>query len=151
MPKLKFWHAPEKINEFVKDLIYNIPSFKHIDPDRVHIIFSNSRTRRTIACCHAFSKRIQFALDIEPHYVIELIKRHWNRLDEFERAKVLIHELYHIPRTFSGNLRNHNCNFRSSSSMGIERTLMETYLKKHTNKTEQEVKDFIRKSMLSVL
>lgn len=52
-------------------------------------------------------KVFQKALNIKPAYVIEVLSRHYDKLDGDSKKKVLIHELLHIPKNFSGALAPH--------------------------------------------
>lgn len=47
------------------------------------------------------------ALKEEAAYIIETISEKFDRLPDFEKDKVLLHELTHIPRNFSGALMPH--------------------------------------------
>ncbi len=49
----------------------------------------------------------QQALNITPHYCIEVLSEKFDRLSLDDQERVLIHELLHIPKTFSGALVPH--------------------------------------------
>ncbi|MFH1786334.1 MAG: putative metallopeptidase [archaeon] len=138
MAKLELKKAPQGLQMLLGDIIRSIPEFGHIDPSRVHLIVSNSDSR-ALALCHEMSRRIQFALGVPPHYVIELVEKHWSGLDAEMRAKVLIHELYHIPKTFSGHLRSHDHRKGFGRySRRLEEDLYRDYLHKHPQKSREE-------------
>jgi predicted metallopeptidase len=50
----------------------------------------------------------QEALGVPAQYVIEVLVEHYDVLDRDEQLKIVIHELLHIPKTFSGAVRNHS-------------------------------------------
>lgn len=56
---------------------------------------------------YSVSSALRFALGMEPTYVIEVISERFDMLDTEGRESVLIHELLHIPRRFTGGLRPH--------------------------------------------
>jgi len=145
MSRLNFRHAPDALKQLMHDIVSATPEFRHIDPHRVHLIFSNSNTR-ALAYCHQMSKRYQFAMNLRPNYVIELISSHWQKLSPEQKAKVIIHELYHIPRTFSGNLRSHKNGF-SSCGRHTENRLYHNYIHHHPSKTREEVLDFLHQAL----
>ncbi|MEK7472904.1 MAG: putative metallopeptidase [Patescibacteria group bacterium] len=49
----------------------------------------------------------QRTLNVEPAYIVEVISEHFDSLSLKEQDKVLLHELTHIPRNFSGALVAH--------------------------------------------
>jgi predicted metallopeptidase len=69
-------------------------------------------SRGTIARCHTIGKLIQKALDIRAIYVLEFLSERFDKLDEEEKIKTIIHELMHIPKSFGGGFKHHDfvCN-----------------------------------------
>ena len=51
------------------------------------------------------SQIFQQALNLKAHYVVEVMMPGFGRLSRAEQDRVLIHELLHVPSTFSGGLR----------------------------------------------
>jgi predicted metallopeptidase len=101
------YRPAEDVREDVGDLIASL-SLGHIDPSRIICYRSTgSKSRRTVARCYALSKIWQDALKIPSYYIIEVISEHYDHLSEEDQAKVLIHELMHIPKCFGGGLRPH--------------------------------------------
>ena len=79
----------------------------HID-HRVRCVRSRgSRSRWTLARCHAMSAVFPVALGIPMHYVIEVISETFDVLDTEEKIKTLIHEMLHVPPSFGGGLKSH--------------------------------------------
>jgi len=88
--------------------IAKILGMEHIDFSRVGFIRSyGSKTRRTIARCHALGKLMQKAIGIKAFYAIEFLER-FNKMNKEEQDKTIIHELLHIPKTFGGGFRHHD-------------------------------------------
>ena len=80
----------------------------HIDCNRVVCIRGRgSKTKRTIARCHALPKVMQLAMETRAFYVIEFLER-FESLTAAEKDMTIIHELMHIPRTFGGGFRQHD-------------------------------------------
>lgn len=64
-------------------------------------------TSRAIARIWSLPRPWQLALKIEPQYIIEVIAERFDRLSDSDKDRTLIHELMHIPKTFSGALVPH--------------------------------------------
>lgn len=82
-----------------------------ISHDFSRIVFmrsTGSKSRRTLARCHALPRIMQAALDTKAHYVIEVVSENFDKLSEAEKTKTLIHELLHIPKSFGGGFRHHS-------------------------------------------
>jgi len=79
----------------------------HVDSKRVIAFRSKGGKARARARIWSFPRIWQQALGIRAHYIIEVISHHFDDLSEDEQIKVLIHELMHIPKSFSGALVPH--------------------------------------------
>ncbi len=88
--------------------IINVLGLNYINTNRLFFVKSiNSTSRYTRARCHGLIRPWQVSLGEEPAYIIEVISKFFNKMSYEDKTKLLIHELLHIPRTFSGALRNH--------------------------------------------
>jgi len=94
----------EQAREIVKTLELN-----HIDVDNVGFIRSfGTKSRRTIARCHAMGKVMQKALDRKAFYVLEFLSERFDKQSEIDREKTILHELMHIPKSFGGGFKHHD-------------------------------------------
>ncbi len=84
--------------------------FSHVKLDSVVVMRSfGSKTRRTIARCHALGKAMQLAMGRKHgFYVIEVISKRFDKMCEEDKIKTLIHELMHIPKSFGGGFKHHD-------------------------------------------
>ncbi len=100
--------------EFAPDIQANAEKiskmiFPHVKIERIKCFRSyGTSTRRTLARCHALGKIMQKALDIRAFYVLEFISERFDKLNEEEKMKVIIHELMHIPYSFGGGFKHHD-------------------------------------------
>lgn len=89
--------------------ISSVLQLSHVNLERVRCVKSfGSSSRRTLARIHTLSKIFQKTLSAEPFYIIEVISENFEKLDEAEKTRTLIHELLHIPKGFGGGFRHHS-------------------------------------------
>jgi len=113
--------APEvkrQIRVLVKQL-----DFTHIKINNIHCIRSLDAKTRAYARIWGMSRLFKEVAGLEPHYIIEVISKKYDKLPPREQMKTLIHELMHIPKTFSGALLSHRGPHREISDREIERIL----------------------------
>ncbi|AKM79249.1 MAG: Metallopeptidase [Candidatus Beckwithbacteria bacterium GW2011_GWB1_47_15] len=79
----------------------------HVNPDRIVCFRSFHSRSRARARIWGFPKIWQLALGKPPHYVIEVLAEKFDHLSADDQTRVLIHELLHIPKNFSGALLPH--------------------------------------------
>jgi predicted metallopeptidase len=96
----------------VEDIVRKL-ELEHVDISRIACFKSQgSSSRRTVARCYALSKIWQKTLNVQAHYIIEVLSEKFDKLSEADKDRVLIHELLHIPKSFGGGFRHHDfvCN-----------------------------------------
>ena len=80
----------------------------HVILENVACFRSTGSKSRAYARIWALPRIFQKAMATKAHYAIEFLES-FERVSEQEKDKIIIHELLHIPKTFSGGLRPHNC------------------------------------------
>lgn len=101
------WVEDKKIEKRVRELSDG-GRLDHINPARVFCFRSRGAKTRAYARIWGLSRIFQQALAIGPAYVIEVISEKFDKLPSDKQDMVLIHELLHIPKTFSGALVPHH-------------------------------------------
>ncbi len=79
----------------------------HVINSRIICMRSFGAKARAYARIWSLPEIWRNALEINPFYVIEVLSENYDPLSEEEKIKVLIHELLHIPKKFSGGLVPH--------------------------------------------
>lgn len=98
----------EELMQIMHDII-DILNMKHVNKSRVFCLRSRgSASRNTIARCHALPKVMQLSLKTEPVYVLEFISENFDKLNDEDKIRTVIHELMHIPKAFGGGFRHHD-------------------------------------------
>ncbi len=125
MPRIRYEPADD-VCEAVKALT-KLDEFSHIDASRVYCVRSYGARTSAIARIYG-TPRAWLAVGRQPEYLIEVIAEKFYRLSPTRRLEVIIHELLHIPKTFSGGLRPHGRHvndvkvksiYAKAASMGI--------------------------------
>lgn len=96
--------------------------FTHVNPARIFCVRGYGSTSEAWARIWGLPALWQQVLGIGPAYVVEIIEPEFSRLPEDEQDRILIHELLHIPRTFSGAIRPHR-----TPTFRINRRTVERY------------------------
>lgn len=104
---MKLEPAPD-VQTMVEDITYRL-DLGHVKPWRIVCMRSSGSKARALARIWSLPSIWQKALRVEPHYVIEVLSEKYDRLDQTEKEKTIIHELMHVPKTFSGSLVPHLC------------------------------------------
>ena len=89
-------------------LIQKKLAFPHLDRKRIICFRSFGSKARARARIWAFPKIWQLALKQKPAYCIEVLSEKFDHLSSDDQAKILIHELLHVPKNFSGALLPHH-------------------------------------------
>ena len=100
------WEKAADVEHIIKELL-NVLEFPHIDSSRIFSFRTQGSKSRAYARIWAMPKIFQEALSIKPAYVIEVLSKYFDKLNDDEKKRVLIHELLHIPKNFSGALLPH--------------------------------------------
>jgi len=111
--------------------ILKVLNFSHIDPSRIFCFRTVGSKSRSYARIWSMPKIFQRALNIKPAYVIEVLSKYYDKLDQDSKKKVLIHELLHIPRNFSGALLPHRSRHRHLQSE-VNKLFKEYQIKSNT-------------------
>ena len=106
MARIRYERAPD-VCALIRRIITVCGLFPHIDTDRVYCVRSRNARTRAIARIYGTPGAWIAALGYNPGYVIEVVSERYDTLDPLSKIKVLVHELLHIPTTFSGGLRPH--------------------------------------------
>jgi predicted metallopeptidase len=97
--------APD-VKKIADKLLPKLP-FPYIQLKRIVFMRSFKATSRARARIWSFPKIWQMALHLPPYYVIEVLSHHFDHLSDDDKMRVIIHELMHIPKNFSGALVPH--------------------------------------------
>lgn len=103
---MRYSLAPELKNR-AKEIV-ELLQLHHIKLDDVECIRSYGSTSRAIARCHGLGKVMQLGLKRKAFYILEFISEKFDRMNEEDKIKTIIHELMHIPFSFGGGFKHHD-------------------------------------------
>lgn len=98
--------APD-VQALMQQILRRLP-MPYIDPSRIICMRSFGAKSRARARIWSFPKIWQLALKTKSYYVIEVLTAHFDHLTVDDKVRVIIHELMHIPKNFSGALVPHH-------------------------------------------
>ena len=104
------WQPAPDVTKRVTFLVSEL-QLVHITAHNIISFRSRGSTGRATARIWGLPTIWQQALSVSPHYCLEVIAEKFDRLSLDDQEKVLIHELMHVPKSFSGALvphRNHH-------------------------------------------
>ncbi len=103
---MKYEFAPDlqEIAEEISELLFPYIKIQGVKCFRSY----GTSSKRTIARCHALGKIMQKAIGIKAFYVLEFLSERFDKLDNEEKIKIILHELMHIPKTFGGGFKHHD-------------------------------------------
>ena len=102
------WEDAYDVKETAVKLVIGL-GMGHIRTGRVFFMRSHGSKSRAIARIWELPRVWQQALGLEPAYVVEVVSERFDRLSKEDKEKTVLHELMHIPQTFSGALVPHKC------------------------------------------
>ena len=82
-------------------------NLEYIKAKNIVCFRSTGATSRARARIWSLPKIWQMALGVEAHYCVEVLSQYFDRMSLDDQERVLIHELLHIPKNFSGALVPH--------------------------------------------
>lgn len=103
------WHSAPDITKRIDFLVKEL-DLAYISPKNIYSFRSSGSSSRATARIWSLPTIWQQALNTQAAYCLEVLSERFDKLKSDDQERVLIHELLHIPKTFSGALvphRNH--------------------------------------------
>lgn len=121
------WDSAQDIKKRIVYLAKNA-EIDWIQTSRIFTYRSQMSKTRAYARTWGLPALWQRSLNVEPAYIIEVISEHFDKLSQKDQDKVLLHEITHIPKNFSGALLPHIRRGKRSFHKRLE-ILVDKYLK----------------------
>lgn len=100
------WYPAPDLQQEMEKIISDL-SFSHIKPKQIFAFRSLGSRSRARARIWGFPRIWQQALKTPACYCLEVMSEKFDKLNKKEKKEILIHELLHIPKNFSGALLPH--------------------------------------------
>lgn len=100
------WEPAPDIKNRLNSLVTSL-DMDWINPSEIHAFRSKKSKARAYARIWGLTRIWQKALKKSPAYIIEVLSEKFDSLPESKKDEILIHELAHIPKNFSGSLLPH--------------------------------------------
>jgi predicted metallopeptidase len=100
------WLPADDIKTRIDFLTKNL-GLDWLDTENIYCFRSTNSKARAYARIWGLNKVWQLALQSKPKYIIEVLSENYDKLAKREQDKVLLHEITHIPKNFSGSLMPH--------------------------------------------
>jgi predicted metallopeptidase len=100
------WIRAEDIQKQINKLITSL-DLHWIEKKRLYCFRSTNSKTNARARVWGLSRIWQMALKQNSGYIIEVISEKFDQLPQSQKDKILLHELAHIPKNFSGALLPH--------------------------------------------
>lgn len=114
------WIPAPDIASMLSEIV-PVLEMEHVDLAKIKTFRSTGSKAYARARIWAFPRIWQQALNLPPHYVIEVISEKFDHLPDNDKKRVLIHELMHIPKNFSGSLVSHRGRFHAINHRTVEK------------------------------
>lgn len=110
----------DDVSLLIKDLVRWL-EMNHIIIGQIACVRSYGSTARAYARIWGLARVFQISFGYKAVYVIEVLSKHYDGLIDEDKIKTLIHELLHIPKTFSGALLPHRGRSRRIGKRMVDR------------------------------
>ena len=101
--------------------IIDVLELNHITAQNVVCMRSYKSTARAYARIWSLPRIWQKALGVDAHYILEVLSERFDKQSADDQDRTLVHELMHIPKTFSGALVPHSCFGKKIDRRSVEK------------------------------
>jgi len=100
------WTEAFDVKNRLEELLNKL-NFENFDKSRIYCLRSKNANTRAVARIYGLSRIWQKVLKNPPTYILEVVSEKYDKLSFRQKDRVLLHEVAHIPKNFSGSLIPH--------------------------------------------